>query len=250
MLNTRIVDSFTINFVCIYTEIMDSLLSNLKISVNDSLYLKDPEGTELGRKIIEQSILLIDEIGFDAYTFRKLGERIGSNESSIYRYFENKHKLLLYLSAWYWGWTEYHLVFKTHSILDAEDKLRTAIYMLTRDISIDTNFMHVNEEALFRIMISEFSKSYLTKEVDQENKEGYFALYKRIILRLSSIMEEVNPDYPFAASLSSTVVEGALHQHYLSQHFKSITNCNANFTPTDFYTDLVFRTLKMSPDEK
>lgn len=222
---------------------MDSLLSNLKISVNESLYLKDPESTELGRKIIEQSILLIDEMGFDAYTFRKLGERIGSNESSIYRYFENKHKLLLYLSAWYWGWTEYHMVFKTHSILDSRDKLRTAIYMLTRDISIDNNFIHVNEEALFRIMISEFSKSYLTKEVDQQNKEGYFALYKRIILRLSEMIKEVNPEYPFALSLASTVVEGALHQHYLSQHFESITNCNKDFTPTDFYTDLVFRTL-------
>jgi AcrR family transcriptional regulator len=229
---------------------MDSLLSNLKISINDSLYLKDPESTELGKKIIEQSILLIDEIGFDSYTFRKLGDRIGSNESSIYRYFENKHKLLLYISAWFWGWTEYHMVFKTHSILDTEDKLKSAIYMLTRDISNDTNFMHVNEEALFRIMISEFSKSYLTKEVDQENKEGYFALYKRIVLRLASIMEEVNPKYPFARSLSSTVVEGALHQHYLKQHFKSITNCNPDFTPTDFYTDLVFRTLKANSDEK
>lgn len=229
---------------------MDSLLSNLKISVNESLYLKDPESTELGRKIIEQSILLIDEMGFDAYTFRKLGERIGSNESSIYRYFENKHKLLLYLSAWYWGWTEYHMVFKTHSILDAKDKLRTAIYMLTRDISIDANFIHINEEALFRIMISEFSKSYLTKEVDQENKEGYFVLYKRIIVRLSDMIIDVNPDYPFARSLASTVVEGALHQHYLAQHFKSITNCNPNFTPTDFYTDMVFRTLKETPDEK
>jgi hypothetical protein len=142
------------------------------------------------------------------------------------------------------------MVFKTHSILDTEDKLKSAIYMLTRDISNDTNFMHVNEEALFRIMISEFSKSYLTKEVDQENKEGYFALYKRIVLRLASIMEEVNPKYPFARSLSSTVVEGALHQHYLKQHFKSITNCNPDFTPTDFYTDLVFRTLKANSDEK
>jgi len=229
---------------------MDSLLSNLKISVNDSLYLKDPESTELGRKIIEQSILLIDEMGFDAYTFRKLGDRIGSNESSIYRYFENKHKLLLYLSAWFWGWTEYHMVFKTHSILDSKDKLRTAIYMLTRDISIDNNFMHVNEEALFRIMISEFSKSYLTKEVDQENKEGYFTLYKRIILRLSDMMKEVNPKYPHTKSLASTVVEGALHQHYLTQHFKSITNCNSDFTPTDFYTDMVFKTLNANTDEK
>ncbi|MFT8175893.1 TetR/AcrR family transcriptional regulator, partial [Salmonella enterica] len=87
------------------------LLSQIVISVNPKLYVKNPESSELGRKIIQQSILLIDEIGFEAFTFKKLGERIGSNESSLYRYFENKHKLLLYLTSWYWGWMEYRVVF-------------------------------------------------------------------------------------------------------------------------------------------
>ena len=82
---------------------MQNILSNIIISVNDKLYVKNPETSELGKKIIEQSILLIDEIGFENFTFKKLGEKISSNESSIYRYFESKHKLMLYLSSWYWG---------------------------------------------------------------------------------------------------------------------------------------------------
>ena len=90
---------------------MKDLLQNIKIAVNDKLYVKDPESSELGKKIIQNSILLIDEIGFDKFTFKKLGLRIGSNESSIYRYFDSKHKLLLYLSSWYWCWMEYRLVF-------------------------------------------------------------------------------------------------------------------------------------------
>ena len=85
---------------------MDQILSNIKIQVNSKIYVKDPETSVLGKKIIEQSIILIDEIGFDDFTFKKLGEKIGSNESSIYRYFENKHKLLVYLSSWYWSWME------------------------------------------------------------------------------------------------------------------------------------------------
>ena len=95
---------------------MHNLLSNIKISVPENIYIKDPESSELGKRIVKHSILLINDIGFDAFTFKKLGEKIGSNESSIYRYFESKHKLLLYLSSWYWAWIEYQLVFETHSI--------------------------------------------------------------------------------------------------------------------------------------
>ena len=85
---------------------MQDLLANIKIQVNPKTYVKDPETSDLGKKIIQNSILLIDEIGFEEFTFKKLGEKIGSNESSIYRYFENKHKLLVYLSSWYWSWME------------------------------------------------------------------------------------------------------------------------------------------------
>ena len=68
---------------------MKNLLSVLKISVPDKIFIKDPETSELGKRIIEQSIVLINEIGFDSFTFKKLGIKIGSNESSIYRYFES-----------------------------------------------------------------------------------------------------------------------------------------------------------------
>jgi AcrR family transcriptional regulator len=91
---------------------MNNLLLSLKIQVNDKIYVKDPETSSLGRKIIQESINLIYEIGFENFTFKKLGERIGSNESSIYRYFESKHKLLVYLSSWYWSWIEYKMVFE------------------------------------------------------------------------------------------------------------------------------------------
>ena len=106
---------------------MKNLLSVLKISVPDKVFIKDPETSNLGKRIIEHSILLIDEIGFDAFNFKKLGTKIGSNESSIYRYFESKHKLLLYLSSWYWAWLEYQLVIETFSITDVHKKLEKAI---------------------------------------------------------------------------------------------------------------------------
>ncbi|MBO6879781.1 MULTISPECIES: TetR/AcrR family transcriptional regulator [Winogradskyella] len=222
---------------------MINLLSNLKIAVPDKIYIKDPESSDLGKRIIEHGILLIDEIGFDGFTFKKLGAKIGSNESSIYRYFESKHKLLLYLTSWYWAWVEYQLVFATHNMPDEKQKLFKAIEIVTKTIEEDVMFTHVNEVVLNKIIINEYSKSYLTKEVDEENKEGYFVVYKRLIKRLSDMISNVNPNYKFASSLASTIVEGALHQHFLKEHFRSITDCDSKTTPTEFFKDLTINAI-------
>ena len=72
----------------------------LAIKLQHELFLRDPQETELGKKIIEQGILLIDKLGFEEFTFKKLASKIGSTEASVYRYFENKHRLLMYLTAW------------------------------------------------------------------------------------------------------------------------------------------------------
>lgn len=222
---------------------MKNLLSILKITVPDKIYIKDPETSDLGKRIIENSIILINEIGFESFTFKKLGKLIGSNESSIYRYFESKHKLLLYLSSWYWAWLEYQLVIETFSISDKNEKLEKAITVVTRTVEEDSNFSHINEVLLYRIIVNESSKSFLTKEVDKDNKDGYFEIYKRLITRLQDIIADVNPKYEFPLSLASTILEGGLHQHFLSEHFPSITSCNAKKTPTDFYQQLVQSTL-------
>lgn len=223
---------------------MDVLLSNFRIQVNPKIYVKDPETSALGRKIIEHSIILIEDIGFENFTFKKLGERIGSNESSIYRYFENKHKLMLYLSSWYWSWIEYRLVFSTSNIVNVEDKLRRAIAIITERITDDLETTHINEATLNKIIITEFTKNLQTKEVDEENKEGFFLIYKRIINRIITYITEVNPDYPFAKSLASAIVEGSLHQHFLQQHLDTITDCSETVSPSDFYIHLVQNVLR------
>ncbi|WP_112113998.1 TetR/AcrR family transcriptional regulator [Flavobacterium aciduliphilum] len=218
---------------------MKKLLSTVTITVHEKLYVKDPTTSELGKKIIEHSILLIDDIGFDDFTFKKLGERIHSNESSIYRYFENKHKLLLYLSSWYWAWIEYRLVFETNNISDARKRLMKAITIVTEKITDDSNTVYINEAILNKIIISEFNKTWLTKEIDEENKIGFFLVYKRVIKRITDMILAVNPSYEYATSLASSIIEGALHQHYLVEHLSTITDCNEHQTPTAFYLNLI-----------
>jgi len=75
----------------------------LQIVISPELYTKNPESSDLGKKIVSKSIEMIDALGFEDFTFKKLGIKIGSNESSVYRYFESKHALLVYLINWYWS---------------------------------------------------------------------------------------------------------------------------------------------------
>ena len=167
---------------------MHRLFTNIKIQVHPKTYVKDPETSTLGKKIIQYSILLIDEIGFEEFTFKKLGEKIGSNESSVYRYFENKHKLLLYLSSWYWSWIEYRLVFSTTNIENKLEKLKKAIGIVTETIQDDSATEHINEAVLNKIIIEEFTKTLYNKHVDEENKEGFFLIYKQVNYRIEKMI--------------------------------------------------------------
>jgi len=233
-------------FLSFQNLIMERLLQSVKIAINEKIFLKDPDSSELGKRIIENSILLIDEIGFEGFTFKKLGERIGSNESSIYRYFENKHKLLVYLTSWYWGWLEYQLVFETNSIADPVEKLKQAISIVSKTTVEDHSYSHINEVLLNKIVVNESSKSFLTKEVDEENKQGYFVIYKRMVNRLEVMIRALAPEYPYASSLASTILESTLHQHFLIDHFPSLTSCNGSNPPCNFIHDMVFKILNQN----
>ncbi|PKA97251.1 TetR family transcriptional regulator [Flavobacteriaceae bacterium MAR_2009_75] len=224
---------------------MDQLLQSVKIDIDKNLYIKNPESSSLGKRIVEESISMINDIGFESFNFKKLGLQLNSNESSIYRYFENKHKLLLYLTSWYWGWVEYKLVFATHNVQNASEKLKKALAVVTRPIKIDSDFSHIHEELLSKIVINEYSKSYSTKEVDAENKEGYFVIYKRLVTRLSVMVKEVDSNYAYPNSLASTVLEGSLHQHFLKDHFVSLTDCRENSDLTNYFSQLVFNSLNV-----
>jgi AcrR family transcriptional regulator len=229
---------------------VNELLSRIHIQVDDKIYLKDPNSSDLGKSIVKESVLLIDEIGLENFTFRKLAQRLQTTESSIYRYFENKHRLLIYLTSWYWVWMEYRLVFSITNLGDSEDRLRVAIHILNAPLEDKESVQALDLPALYRIVISESSKAYLTKDVRNENREGLFSAYKQICKRLSGIMAEVNPDYPYPNSLSSTLIESVYHQKFLSGHLPALTDLAGNDQNTEtFFTQLVFSTIKNSTAE-
>ena len=99
--------------------------------MNEHLYLKDPTSSDLGHKILSGSISLISSLGFEKFTFKKLAQEIDTTEASIYRYFESKHKILLYLINWYWSCMWFRIHMGTQNIMDAEVRLKNCIHILT-----------------------------------------------------------------------------------------------------------------------
>jgi AcrR family transcriptional regulator len=224
---------------------MEKLLANVTMQISKSIYLKDPLSSDLGMRIIEGSIDLLDEVGFECFTFRKLAANIGSTEASIYRYFENKHKLLLYLSSWYWSWLEYRLVFSLANIASAEARLAKAIRIVTEQVDQDSSFSHINEVKLNRIVIADSAKAYLTREVDQDNEAGVFAAFKQLVDRIGLVILEINPNYKYPHMLVSTVIEGTHHQRYFAEHLPRLTDIiEGEDATTEFSIDMVFKAIK------
>ena len=224
---------------------MTEFVGHIQITVNEKVFLKDPYSSELGKKIISTSIELIDEMGLEHFTFRKLAQKLETAESSIYRYFENKHKLLLYLTAWYWGFVEYKIVFSISNIGSAEEQLQKAISVLCERPDGEQNKLGpIRLDLLHNILISEASKAYLIKEVDDVNKEGLYRPYKRLVNRISSIVSEISEEYPYPNSLISTVIEGILHQRFFAAHLPSLTDIEETGNLVDFYGNLALSAIK------
>jgi AcrR family transcriptional regulator len=198
-------------------------MATLAFKLNEHLYLRDPQHTQLGQNIIQKSVEMIDRLGFEQFTFKKLAEEIKSTEASVYRYFENKHRLLIYLISWYWHWMEYRIEISTSSIKDPEERLRSCLKLLAEEKKYDAAFEFVNEEALHRIVIAELDKTFLTKGVDDYNKEGLFAGFKAVCKKIALVVLEINPTYPFAHSLISTVLIASNQQVFFSDHLPSLT---------------------------
>lgn len=219
----------------------------LQINMNEALFLRDPQSSELGKKILQQSIHLIYSQGFEAFTFKKLAEEISSTEAGIYRYFENKHKLLVYLTAWYWGWLEFQISYRTNNIKDPVIKLKGVIKLLATAVEDDDQTSYINECLLHKIIIAEGSKAYLTKQVGEDNRQQFFKPYKDLCAVIGDIILACNPTYKYPRSLASTIIEMAHFQNFFMNNLPSLTDFGDRKEESDivaFLDDLVFSSLK------
>ncbi len=219
----------------------------LSFKVNEHIYLRDPESSELGKQIVKNAIDLIYELGFEHFTFKKLATKMSTTEASIYRYFENKHRLLLYILNWYWSYMEFLVDFTIQNIQNPKEKLTKIINLLTQSLPESVGQLDYNKSYLNQIVLSESSKVYLIKEVKEINSFQVFKPYKDLCNKISEVMLSLNPSYTYARSLSSTLIETAHSQQYFSKNLPRLTDVS-NEKEEDFVfnflSQLVFSALK------
>jgi AcrR family transcriptional regulator len=222
------------------------MLIEFNPSLNDRLFLKNPQSTELGKKIIRESITLMAEIGYEQFTFKKLAAEIQTTEATIYRYFVNKHKLLIYLVSWYWNYLEFQMIVQLSNLSDPADKIRKVIDILVWEDNLEIDFGAFDHKALYYITIAEGNKTFLSKDVDENNKDMLYKPFKDLAGRIAGIFSEYNPSYKYPNTLASSVIDLSHLQHYFMHHLPRLSDFAKKKRPKDieaFLEDLVFKTL-------
>ncbi len=219
---------------------------HLSFFVNEKVYLRDPESSELGKRLVKSAIDLIYELGFEQFTFKKLASEVATTEATVYRYFENKHRLLLYILSWYWSYMEFLVMFKLQNMTDPKQKLQSIIELLTGELPESSGTMDYNKNFLNQIIISESSKVYLVKEVKEINKSHVFKPYKDLCSKIAEVISDYNPEYQYPRSLSSTLIETSHFQQFFSNYLPKLTDVQEagqkNFTAL-FLNNLLFTVL-------
>jgi AcrR family transcriptional regulator len=219
--------------------------SILHIPLENNLFIKDPTSSKIGRLILSEGLLLLNDIGLEDFTFKKLAFKIQTTESTIYRYFESKHQFLFYLFNFYWAWVELGLVFATKNIECPKKKLINIINQLTQVVENDIRTPFIDEAILQQVIAVESSKTFLTKKVDDENKLGYFKQYKNLVDRISIVINDINPKYPYPNALVTTIIESSFHQRFFGEHLPRLTNkLHKQINLNDFLINLCFNTIE------
>lgn len=198
-------------------------MNHILFQLSDKLYLRDPQKSHIGQAIVNHSVQLIDQHGFDKITFKKIAEDMQSTEATIYRYFQNKFRLLQYLIDWYWTSVNFQIDFHLNNVNDPQERLKICLQILAGTRKA-VNVSHIDAKALHRIVISELDKTYLTRSIDDDYKEGLLDPFKDTCKTISNIVKEINPKYPFPHSLISTAITAASHQIYFSRHLPLLSD--------------------------
>ncbi|WP_273446967.1 uroporphyrinogen-III synthase [Neolewinella agarilytica] len=212
----------------------------VRILPPSALFISDPQGTDLGKRILANSISLINKVGLEDFTFRKLAENIGSAEASVYRYFSNKNQLLLYLTNWYWDWVHHLVVQEMVKERDPWLRLKAAIGVLVRPYSSKMGADYINQAELHQLIVNEGTKAYRTKLVDQKNSKGLFWGYKGLTEEISKMILRIDPQFRHPKALASSIFEMAHDHPFFARHIPRLTDLENNEDISDRLEEMLW----------
>jgi AcrR family transcriptional regulator len=152
----------------------------IKFNGNPNLFLKDPDLSNIGKRILQQGAEILLELGYEDFTFKKMALRIGTTEATVYRYFENKHRYLLYLLSWYWNIMQFIIESETRHLKTDREKIERIIELLLhQDMQVEIHAL-VPVSTLTQIAKNEATKAYSVKAVDDLNMQKLYSPYKEL----------------------------------------------------------------------
>jgi hypothetical protein len=136
------------------------------------------------------------------------------------------------------------MVLSSINIADPVEKLRNTIDTICNPLQTEIDHEYFTLQPLHEIIVEESLKAFLTKNVDMENENGLFSNYKRINDRLINNIKQINPDYQYANSLASVIINSSNHQRFLALHFPKLTDIRPDGgNLSDFIFKLVLNTI-------
>jgi len=197
---------------------------HIRIHLNENLYLRNPEQTQAGQTIITAGLELFLDLGFESVTFKKLGEQAGITEATIYKYFNNKHRLLQYYFDLYWVWVKEVSKIRLINTSDPSKQLHEHLQLLSGIWPEQVLGTQVDPKLLRKLVITEGFKSFLNKKVDEDNKLHLFKPYKDYCSYLADCLTSINPKYSHSRTLATTLIEMAHSLEFYCQHLPAMTN--------------------------
>ncbi len=200
-----------------------------------SLFLRDPAPSAIGARILVEGLALMNVLGLEAFTFKKLAIKAHCTEVTIYNYFPNKHRLLQYYFQLYWLWLDTHCQQEGRLLKDPIERIHGDIRALCGLWPKDTLIAQLDPAILRELVIVEGSKSFLHRNVDADNKLKLFQPYKDLCAHIASELKAYDrrlvgvkhKSCKQPRSFATTLIEMAHSLEFAMVHLPALTELSA-----------------------
>ena len=184
--------------------------------ISGRLFQLDPLASPKSVDLLEESIDLLFNVGIEGLNLHMLAERLGVPLSYVHKYFQDKFRLTAYLNEFYWHWLSHWISRFQLRTTSAKHRLIISIQCLCHEY---TPLQEIQEPFIYPLYISLIREplkqdAFFTEGlIDLEYNRGY----RKLALIFKDTIEELNPDYPYAYSFASTIIESFKHYSYAIQ---------------------------------
>lgn len=200
------------------------------IEPDPGLVLRDTTSA-MGVRIVHEGLDLLNELGLEAFTFKKLAEHIGCTEVTVYHYFANKQRLLQYYFQVYWLWLGTHCRQEGRALKDPLERLHGDIEVLCGLWPKDALAGRLDPADLRELVINEGSKSFMHKNVDSDNELKLFKPYKDLCAHIASELKACSPKMKSPRSFATTLVEMSHSLEFAMHHLPALTELSTRKDP-------------------